>query len=181
MEEKNKLQAWINKQAVDDDMLWKGAFGHQLSFVRDHIVWLVGTGLELEQREQLTDIISTHRSKSITLPVYSFSRPDLGLRLIARENFYNWKLSVISEKPIEADFTPLFHTLPPTDPSYTGNPLSPCYFEGFPDDLIFDYYTKNPRKWSAEIWGYYPFWTTIFLIMKSVGAIKPLEWSVRKR
>jgi len=178
MSDKNKLQKWITEQVIGDEMLWKGAWGHQMAFARDIITHLVGAGLDYWEHENIPNVIALHRSKSILLPVYEFSRPDIGLRLIARENFYNWKLSVISEKPIEANFNGLFHTTPPVDPKYTGNHLAPCYFEGFPEDLIFGYYEpSNKRKWSAEIWGDYPFYATIFLIMRSLGCIKPLEWS----
>lgn len=178
MTEKNKLQEWISAQIVADEMLWKGAWGHQVAFARDTITQLVGVGLDWWEHENIPDVISTHRSKSIILPVYEFSRPDIGLRLIARNNFYNWKLSVISGKPIEANFDGLFYTTPPVDPKYTGNELAPCYFEGFPEDLIFGYYApSNKRKWSAEIGGDYPFYTTIFLIMRSLGCIKPSEWN----
>jgi hypothetical protein len=46
--------------------------------------------------------------------------------------------------------------------------------------LIFGYYESPPvharTQWSAEIWGDQPMWTTIFLIMRSLGVVKPSEW-----
>ena len=144
------LQEWMNAQMVGDDMLWKGAWGRQLSFARDSLASLVGVGLKYEERKKIATVISEHRSKSIMLPVYCLTREDLGLKLILRDNFYNWKLSVISEVPIEADFAGLFQTSPPVEPEYTGDPLHPVYFEGFPNDLIFSYYDKSDKKkWSA--------------------------------
>jgi hypothetical protein len=176
---KIKLQDWIHAhiQAVGDEMLWKGAFGDQIYFVRDRLAPVVGVGLEREYDERCGDIvyvISTHQSKSITLPVYEIVREDLGLKIVLRDNFYNWKMSVISDKPVEADFTGLFITSPPTESKYTGDHLHPVYFEGFPGDLIFGYYdTSDKKKWSAEIGDSYDLMTVVFLIMRSLGAIKP--------
>lgn len=176
----NKLQKWISAQIVDDEMLWKGAFGNQMSFIRDRLVPLMGAGLIYHEKQEIADVISTHTSKSIALPVVEVVRDDLGLRFTMRENFFNWKLSVLSEKPIEADFTGLFHTTPPIDKSYTGDPLAGVYFEGFPKDRIYRYYEDDKRKFSAEIWGDQPMWTAVLLIMRSVGAIKPFMWHTRE-
>lgn len=159
-------------------MLWKGAFGEQVMFIRDTLAALVSVGLDYEDRV-VPQVISTHRSKSLTLPVVSLDRPDLGLRLILRNNFYNWKMSVISERPIVADYGAIFYTSPPVEPTYTGNPLADCYFEGFPADLIFGYLSENPRRFSAEVWGDYQLWTAIYLTLSAVGAIKPLIWSTK--
>lgn len=178
-----KLQDWIREQTVGDEMLWKGVFGDQVGFVRDTLAPIVSIGLDREYDEHCYDIvsvISTHRSKSINLPVYEMARNDLGLKIILRGNFYNWKLSVISDRPIEADFTGLFITSPPSEPEYTGDHLHPVYFEGFPSELIFGYYDIGDRKkWSAEICDKYSLSTVIFLIMRSLGAVKQLLYWTR--
>lgn len=178
------LQEWISSQVVADEMRWKGAFGAQMMFMRDTLRPLIGAGLSWRKKQHIAHVISTHRSKSIVLPVVEYRRPDLGLRFVVRENFYNWKLSVVSKEPIDADFDGLFRTTPPIDREYTGNPLSPVYFEGFPAALIFDYHhhpgSTIPTQWSAEIWGDQPMWTTIFLIMRSLGVLKPGEWHTRE-
>jgi len=178
-----KLQEWISAHLVTDEMLWKGAWGRQVEFVRDALCYLVASGLSPDDEDDykkflaIPDVISTHRSKSIELPVYELSRPDLGIRFILRNNFYNWKLSVLSEMPIIADFSGLFHTTPPVEPKYTGNELSPVYFEGFPDDLIFGYYESSDKlRWSAEIQGDHNLYTAIFLTMRAIGAVKPFVW-----
>lgn len=176
---KEPLQAWFNQQRekTPSEMIWKDASSHQIMFARDQLCYLVGAGLDYEEARDLCTVIATHTSKSVELPVYNFERPDLGLRLVARENFFNWKLSVISETPIVADFGGLFKTTPPVAPEYTGNPLSSCYFEGFPRELVFGYYeASDKRQWSAEIGGDYGMYTTLFLIMRSLGAIKARAW-----
>jgi hypothetical protein len=179
-EPNNKLQNWISAQIVDDKMRWKGPFGAQMAFIRDSIVPLMGAGLIYHESKEIADVISTHMSKSIVLPVVEVTRKDLGIRFTMRENFYNWKLSVLSEKPVEANFDGLFHTTPPIDKDYTGDPLASVYFEGFPKDRIYRYYEEDRRKFSAEIWGDRPMWTAVFLIMRSAGVIKPNVWHTKE-
>jgi len=175
------LQEWISQQTVDDDMLWKGSFGHQMSFIRDELQGLIGVGLEYDDQVKLGKVISTHRSKSIVLPVVQFHRRDLGLRFTLRNNFFDWKLSVEAPRPITTDFEGLFHTTPPLDPDYTGNELSSVYFEGFPKEFIFGYYWEDCQRWSASIRGDKCLWTTVFLIMRSLEFIKPFRWSVMSK
>jgi hypothetical protein len=157
-------------------MLWKGGWGRQIMFVRDDLCGLVSWGRRGPRIR--AHVISTHTSKSIALPVYRLARPDLGLELYLRDNFYNWKLSVVSTQPIVADFSGLFHTTPPIDPKYTGDPLHSVYFEGFPKELVFGYYEpSDKRRWSAEIHGDQALWATLFLLMRSVGAVQPSRWN----
>lgn len=173
------LQDWFNAQraATPDEMFYKEASGSQIMFVRDQLNYLVASGLYFEEARDICGVISTHTSKSVKLPVYELYRPDLGLRLILRNNFYDWKLSVISAQPIVADFAGLFKTTPPVDEKYTGSELSACYFEGFPRELVFGYYESSDKcQWSAAIGGNFALWTTVFLLMRSLGAVKPLIW-----
>lgn len=174
------LQDWITERVVADEMLWKGSWGHQMSFLRDPLRRVAATGLEWDEMKQIAKVISTHMSKSVSLPVVEYTRKDLGLRLIVRNNFYNWKLSVVSKTPIKADFSGLFHTTLPKQPKYTGNPLADCYFEGFPNNLIFGYYSQDKQKFSAKIDSDEQLYTTFFLIMRALGAVKPFVWSTEK-
>lgn len=146
-------------------------------FLRDNLNGLIARGLHYEKRRTLAQVISTHGSKSILLPVVEYHRADLGLTFVVRNNFYNWKLSVESERPVVADFGGLFHTTPPVDPDYTGNPLASVYFEGFPGDRIHPYYTQGDRRrWSAEIGNDEELWMTVFLVMRAVGGIAVDVW-----
>jgi hypothetical protein len=170
---KQILQEWFNEQNVSDEMCWKLRFVNQIMFVRDKI-----GGLVTRERDKVF-VISTHTSKSIRLPVYFMERN--GLQIALRDNFHNWKMSVISDRPIMANFDGIFHTTPPLDPDYTGNPLNSVYFEGFPKDLIFGYYWESDKKkWSAEIHSDYLLYTSIFLILQARWEIEPLAWSVRE-
>lgn len=171
------LQDWINTHPVGAEMLWKGAAGGQLSFVRDVLARLFSVD-DYDLYQKCAEVVSSHMSKSIDLPVYKLSRP--GLTIWLRDNFYNWKMSVKSDAPIEADFGGLFHTTPPIDPKYTGDPLNSVYFEGFSGDYIFGYYSKNNKQFSAEIGGDHSLYVSVFLILKSLGLIKPYKWSTSK-
>jgi hypothetical protein len=168
--EKQLLEKWIGKYDIDDKMLWKNFALQQMR----------GIGKFIENFIPNSDIyvISTHTSKSIKLPVYCIEID--GLKIILRNNFFNWKISVISDKEIIEDFSGLFHMDPPIDPDYTGDPLHHVYFEGFPKDLIFGYYNNSDKnKWSAEIHDDYRLYVTIFLILKSLGYVKDFKWSTR--
>ena len=180
------LIEWMYDQVVrsEPDVLWNGAWGGQVRFFRDELTYLVGSGLVFDRHEKIHEIarvIGTHRSKSILLPVVEYRRPDLGLRMVIRGNFYNYKLSVLSERRIvSGDFGALFQTDPPPDPGYTGDPLRPVYFEGFPEELVFGYYAIDQRRWSAAITSDHSLWTTMFLVMRSLGGIQSIKWGERK-
>jgi len=174
------IREWALETVPSDDMLWKGGWGSQVMFFRDDLRYLMGSGLDYEDAKGLGRVISTHTSKSIALPVVEYDRKDIGLRVILRDNFHDWKLSVISERPITSCFDGLFHTTPPVEPEYTGDYLSPCYFEGFPRDLVFGYLSKSDgRRWSAMPSGRHGVWTTLFLILRELGAVKPHVWNTK--
>ncbi len=173
------LQSWATANAPDEGLIYKSGFWNQVIWVRDDLSYLVSCGLKKPIEAQ---VISSHRSKSVRLPVYELTRPDLGLRLILRDNYSNWKLSCITERPLVVDFSGLFRTTPPIEPDYTGDPLHSVYFEGFPKNLVFGYYEPSDKlSWSAEInGGNQVVWAAVFLIMKSLGAVKPLTWHTRE-
>jgi len=170
------IKEWARINRPDETMIWKDAFDRQINFVKNLARWFYESSSEAEKN---TTVISTHTSKSIVLPVYQIERADTGLKLILRGNFHDWKLSVISDTPINVDLSGLCHTTPPVDPAYTGNPLAPIYFQGFPRDLIFDYYDNGyKKKWSAEFWDDSLLTVALFLISRAVGIRRAFTWSV---
>ncbi len=175
------LQKWFSCNDVSDEMLWKKSYVNQVIFVRDDLNGLMQNCLEGEDRISVK-VISTHISKSITLPVYHLQRKNLNI--ILRENFYNWKMSVISSNPIVTDFQGLFHTTPPIEPDYTGDELSSVYFEGFPEELVFRYYEEQNKyyktRFSAKISSDYILYIVIYLILKSQGYITPMVWHTKE-
>ena len=172
------LYTWWMENEINDKMLWKKAARNQMHFV-DDLNGLMQNRLQGDDRTPV-QVISEHTSKSILLPVYLLERGDL--KIILRENFMNWKISVICSRTIDANFDGLFHTTPPIDPDYTGDELWHGYFEGFPKDLIFDYFEKSDKKvWSARIHDDKILWTTVYLILKAVGYVVPTEWTTKEK
>lgn len=168
---RERLQPWLEANKPEDELIYKAGPGDQAALVR-RLARLVGRGLPYETIcTDVVWVISTHRSKSVTLPVFEVARPDGSLRLVLRDNFYNWKLSVISEVPIDLDPEGLFAASKAEDPC---GYLSPVYFEGFPDDLIFSYYADDKRRWSAEIQGNNALWAVVFLVCREAG--RRLGW-----
>lgn len=191
------LQIWYDKwleEHKETDLIYAkskdGPRLQQVHFIRDDISALFWAGISYYDRPKVPPprsdcresavVISEHRSKSVRLPVYSLTRMDIGLQLTLRDNYYNWKLSVDSKTPITADFSGLFHTTPPIEPDYTGDPLNSVYFEGFPESRVFGYFSDNNRQFSAEIHSSESLWTAVFLMMRGLGMIKPFEWHTRE-
>jgi hypothetical protein len=175
------LQDWFMAHKIKDEMLWKDSAHYQIMFARDTLCALIGRDLKYPKCCEIVTVISTHWSKSIELPVYKYDRSDIGLQLYLRNNFFDWKLSVVSEQPIRSNFAGLFHTTSPVEPEYTGNELASCYFEGFPADLIFGYYEETDgRKWSAAITHDFLLWSTMFILLRDLGAVKPRKWHTRE-
>lgn len=106
------LQEWAASNPVGDEMLWKKGAEYQTEdFGR------VGEIFRCDP-----EVVSTHTSKSITLPVVEFRRGDL--RMICRNNFHDIKVSVWSPRPIDHDLWGLT--------AFVGDGyLNPVYFEGF--------------------------------------------------
>lgn len=175
-----RLKDWVAANFIEDKMFWKFDAESQFKFIYQ-LSDLVTRSFSYEDYLKTSSpmVISSHRSKSIILPVYQIHHPEITFTL--RNNFHDWKLSVESKNPIVANFEGLFYTSPPIDPSYTGEPLDPVYFEGFPEDLVFRYYSKNNTKFSASIADDYRLYTVIFLCLQSVGIIKPFQWPVKSK
>ena len=87
-------------------------------------------------------VCSSHTSKSCKLPVVRAMVTPTVL-VVIRGNFYDWKVSVVSEKPLHGiDNTFLF------DPEAEH---SSVYFEGFHDNWCYGSYKANPAKFSVEL------------------------------
>jgi hypothetical protein len=177
---KQGLQDWFNANYdIDAKLIYTNAGASQISWVRDQLATTFSTGLGHQAcHDETAFVVSTHTSKSVRLPVYLLERP--GLKLYLRGNFYDWKLSVDSDKEINANFDGLFQTGPPVEPEYTGDPLHQVYFEGFSPDWIYDYYERsNKKRFSAELWNQSSLWTAAFLILRDLGHIQAMRWNTR--
>ena len=148
------LQTWMNVNTDTTTAIF-GEFEDQLKFVRDRLSPIVND-------EGKVCVISVHMSKSIKLPVYCIESGDKVLRIILRNNFYDWKVSVCSVKPIELDLSDLI------DPNEV---ISNCYCEGFPNDLTYGSYNQNHNKFTVELNGTYRVFLLVWEITKALNII----------
>ena len=132
------LLHWMRKQEIDDKMLYKNAAIKQECFIRDQIC--------MRLLHTHSFVISTHRSKSIVLPVYAFTMEN-GIKVICRENFYGWKLSVKLPKD-----RPCENIIPEDllEGGYNEN-ASKCYIEGFKDEWIFEEFINESHTLQIDL------------------------------
>lgn len=149
------LLTWSRVNVPSDDMLFKDHYWKQIMVVRDHIPYLLIDNYE--QFKVLTvNVIGTHKSKSILLPVYEINLPHVGIKIIMRNDFFDWKVSVISEKDIELKKCDLFKD----------KEISPVYCEGFKKEHVFGPYSKNKKQFTIEIDDTYKLVTFLYIICK---------------
>lgn len=152
------LHAWFMENKPDDSMVYKEAACRQIMFVRDEVPSLF-TKFMLKKIE----VISTHTSKSIKLPVYHVVLEN-GIELIMRGNFHDWKITVSSpfEIPLPQELL--------SNQSRTTEKINSCYCEGFEKEWILDSYLNNKREFTIEIGSsLYELYTFFFLLSVEVN------------
>ncbi len=148
------LQEWIRENKPNPSMVYESEWWRQIYFVRDNL----GGGIGWRD-SWIIQVISAHTSKSVTLPVYRIVCGS-GLSMILRNNFHDWKLSVVSDRDIDVDFGDLIDC--------GERNLRPVHFEGFPKELIFAGYSPdNRQKWSASVGTKFCLWTVVWLIVRA--------------
>jgi len=148
------VTAWIRANTPDEKFLYAQQVGKQVSFVRDIICPLFyGSYQECEKYPPM--VISTHKSKSVLLPVYQISVPKYGLEIILRNNFYDWKVSIKCNTELNFDTMGLFDMT---------NQIHPVFCEGFPEDKVYDWYLADHKQFTVEIRDDYKLYTFMYLI-----------------
>jgi len=141
------LQAWFNENHPKKEMIWKEGYSRQIMFVRDNFMkFFHKTLVKME-------VISTHTSKSIKLPVYRVEIE--GIEFIMRDNFHDWKVSVDSKTKLKLPLE-LF--------SYPDKQIEKHYCEGFNNEWIYEPYCANEKKFTVEIYNDQMLFTFLFLI-----------------
>lgn len=135
----------------------------QVHFVRDRLSLLTWADVKYDDHEAeparrdckvTAMVIGEHKSKSVRLPVYSIERPDLGLQIVLRDNHYNWNVSVISERPVNADlrwFELDFRSDKERAEYHPRGHWGYCFFEGFPTEFMFGPWSMNASRFSTCI------------------------------
>jgi len=185
---KEHLQPWYDKWLIeheDTNLLHvdHNARGQvhlrQVEFVRDVLAGVFWEGA-YDRRKPATPrddcnesayVIGKHQSKSVRLPVYSLERPDLGLQVVLRDNFYDWNVSVLSETPITTDLRGFeLDYRREEDRERFPNGYTPghcwgyCFFQGFPEEVQFGPFKENPCRFSLCIRGDYDVYTFLWLL-----------------
>lgn len=162
-DEHDKIQHWAMTHQPDDDMMFKEGFWSNIVFLRDKIIpmWYYkdtykDTTMRWEDiiKEMGTnyDIIGSHRSKSIKLPVILMRYK--GAEIVFRNNFYNYEITVLCDHEIEL----------PTN-LFSSNDKTNFYYEGFPKEYcIFTPYSESKAKFSVTLGDDYTFYTFMFIL-----------------
>lgn len=162
------VTTWIRVNKPDEKLLYKKGCGRQVCFIRDTICrnLLFYEEYPEAKEDRLNDetyrkseefqpkVISTHCSKSVTLPVMEIDLKSVSVKLVFRDNFYNWNVTVESEKDIDCDFKGTF-----TDGNYNY-----CFCEGFPSERIHGMYKDNHKKFTCCINSDYELFTFMWLL-----------------
>jgi len=152
-EDFKKLEDWFEANEPKENIIWKESYESQIMFVRNKIYGIL---LGVKQNKKIDiDVISTHTSKSIKLPVYKISLDIISFTM--RNNFYDWKISVNSDFDVNADFLNLFNEK---------KNHSSCYFEGFKKEWVYGSYSENKKQFSVELYSYDEFLFMFFWIIK---------------
>lgn len=160
------LQEWMEENLIgaNETLIYKKAGIDQAVFFRDMIHPLLVRGVDPDaryraRRENPVRVVSTHRSKSVLLPVYQIRNDDV--TLTARANFHDWKVSVETERPVPD----LFHGLFVKDER-----VPAVYCEGFHPDWVYGSFNErdgSPSRFTVELGFQHPLWAFTYLL--SVG------------
>ena len=153
------VTAWIRVNEPDKNLIYAKGLGDQVCFVRDTLCQLLRPTYE-EWRDNPPLVISTHYSKSVKLPVFQINLEEYGIEMVLRYNFYDWKISVKSDKSLDFDYMGLFN---PTEE------ISYLYCEGFPRDKVYGSYEQSHSQFTIEIGSHYNLYTFIFLLKNYLG------------
>ena len=153
------VTAWIRVNEPDKNLIYAKGLDNQVCFVRDRLCKLLRSTYE-EWCDNPPLVISTHYSKSVKLPVFQINLEKYGIEMVLRYNFYDWKISVKSDKPLDFDYMGLFN--PTAEFSY-------LYCEGFPRNKVYGSYEQSHSQFTIEIGSHYDLYTFIFLLKNYLG------------
>lgn len=151
------LHEWATQHIVDSSLFAFDAAWNQVLFVQDHLIRRLHPDADREKLYPAM-VIATHISKSQWLPVYELRAP--GLVVIMRCNFYDWKVTVRSDREITCDFGDLF------DPDAR---VMSYYCEGFRPEWVKEPYSRNCYEFTAELKDKYDLDVFLFLIGQQLG------------
>jgi len=157
----------------------------QVHFVRDDLGPLFWSGVPYDERpvagaradcRETALVVGEHHSKSVRLPVYALERPDIGLRVILRDNWYDWNVSVIAEKPVDADLRGFqLDYLRDEERERSKDEIGHhgswgyCFFQGFPEGTRFGPYARDRARFSTWMRGDHELFTFMWLVLRAAN------------
>lgn len=147
------VTAWFRVNKPSETLIYAKGLGTQVCFVRDTLYSIFYSYEEAEHNPVM--VISTHTSKSVKLPVYRIHLKEYNIEIILRYNFYNWIISINSEKPLDFDHMGLFDQT---------RVITHHYCEGFPKDKVYGCYQDNQSKFTIDIESQYDVYTFFYLL-----------------
>ncbi len=156
------VTAWIRVNQPEKNLIYGKDLSKQICFVRDELHWrAIRTDAQkceedLSYEDSIPIVISTHISKSVTLPVYKIDLKEYGVELILRNNFYGWVVSVKSDKPLDYNFFNLFDIK---------EEILSIYCEGFPEDRVYGSFEKDKSKFTFSRYSDYDIYMFVKLLM----------------
>ena len=153
----------------DDNMVCKGAFWSANMFLRDRLIpnlfWsdeyssIDGYQEFLKMLDRHHDVIGTHRSKSIAMPVLRLDYK--GCVIILRYNFHDYEVAIINGKDVDLPMKGLFCS---KETSF--------FYQGFPDEFqLTERYEDNHSKFMANIHDDYSCYTFFFLLRRELDRV----------
>ena len=156
------VTAWIRVNKPDKNLIYAKGLEDQVRFVRVPLCHMLMSTYE-EWHDNPPLVISTHYSKSVKLPVFQINLEKYGIEMVLRYNFYDWKISVKSDKPLDFDYMGLFNPK---------EEIASVYCEGFPKDKVYGSYEQSHSQFTIEIGSHYDLYTFIFLLKNYLGIKK---------
>ena len=164
---RENIRDWLKNNKPADNLIYKDGLYNQCNFVKDTLMRKLflyvasdyDSGMEFDERIKIIEnfipsVIGIHRSKSVLLPVMEMDLSKIGLKVILRCNFYDWCISVESQRDVECSFAGL-------------EIIEKGYFEGFPKERIYEEYSeKNKKNFSIVLRDEYEVYTFVFLLKR---------------
>ena len=152
------LTAWVRVNIPNKDLIYCEAFREQICFVRDTLVEVLSSTPK-KWKQHKPAVIAYHTSKSVKLPVYQITLEE-GVEIVIRSNFYDWKISIKSKRPLDFDFMGLFNP----------NEKVPHYYcEGFPKNKVYGSYAENHSEFTIALESKYKVYVFMFLLRNYLG------------
>lgn len=156
------LLTWCRVNKPKDEMIYKEGYWDQIMLIRDTVNAMFYKNYE-DYKANPVMVINTHTSKSIKLPVYEIYLKQHGVKIILRNNFYDWKVSVISNKSIDVDFIGLFNE---------DNSINSVYCEGFKDEQVFKSFKEDKTKFTIELSDKFRLFTFMYMLNNYLNSDK---------